>query len=295
MPWAKLDDRFHNNRKVRRVWRRCPVALGLHVMAITYCAGELTDGFVDEEFVFDQIPDDELRAEVILALISAELWTNGDGDGWWINDYTEYNPSREEVLAKRERTAAAGRLGGLAKAAAKQDAKQNAKAVAKGSLRSLPTPDPTRPEPDLKSKAPSAAPTDVDRVFEAWLASAGKTGRTVLSPKRRRLIQLALKAYPLADVLDAVEGWRYDDFYTGNNDRGKQFNDLELLLRDAEHIERFRDLKQKRVGARNTLSGMTPEEAEAYTKGGLEAWQLQRRGQPWQHLMEGKTDDMDAA
>ena len=46
-------------------------------------------------------------------------------------------------------------------------------------------------------------------------------------------------------LLDAVVGWRHEPFYCGENDRGRAFNDLGLLLRDAEHVERFRDLARQ--------------------------------------------------
>ena len=89
-------------------------------------------------------------------------------------------------------------------------------------------------------------PTDVERVFAAWIEATGRhPSRTKLDSKRKSLIRKALKSHPVEDVLDAVVGWRHDPFYCGDNDRGKTFNALGLLLRDAEHIERFRDLARK--------------------------------------------------
>jgi hypothetical protein len=89
-------------------------------------------------------------------------------------------------------------------------------------------------------------PTDVERVFAAWIEATGRhPSRTKLDSKRKSLIRKALKSHPVEDVLDAVVGWRHDPFYCGDNDRGKTFNALGLLLRDAEHIERFRDLARQ--------------------------------------------------
>lgn len=108
-----------------------------------------------------------------------------------------------------------------------------------------------RPEPD------ETGPDPVRRVFDAWIASTGRTGQTQLSPKRRRLITAALKGYPLDDVLDAVKGWRQSAHHRGENQQRTVYNDLELLLRDAEHIERFRDLQR---GARQpTAAGSSSE------------------------------------
>ena len=76
-------------------------------------------------------------------------------------------------------------------------------------------------------------------------ATGKDPGRTRLDQKRRRTISRALEAHPVEDVLDAVVGWRHEPFYCGENDRGRAFNDLGLLLRDAEHVERFRDLARQ--------------------------------------------------
>ena len=87
----------------------------------------------------------------------------------------------------------------------------------------------------------------VVQVFRTWVASTGRSDRTLLDPKRQRLIVRALAAYELIDVLDAVDGWRFDAHHRGENDRGRPYNDLGLILRDPEHIERFRDFKRRPV------------------------------------------------
>jgi hypothetical protein len=90
-------------------------------------------------------------------------------------------------------------------------------------------------------------PAAVQQVFDAWQHSTGKH-KARLDDKRRRKIQQALKTYPLEDILDAVQGWRNSPHHCGQNDRGTVYNDLELLLRDAQHIEAFRDLARDGPG-----------------------------------------------
>ncbi len=99
---------------------------------------------------------------------------------------------------------------------------------------------PLFPTVTTNGKDPTGGLATVDAVFAAWLASTQKTARTVLDPKRRTLIANALKTHPPEDVLDAVRGWEHSAYHRG--DYGKKWNDLGLLLRDAEHIEKFRDL-----------------------------------------------------
>lgn len=97
------------------------------------------------------------------------------------------------------------------------------------------------PDNDQPNQPPQAA---VRAVFEGWLASTGRTDRTVLDAKRKRLIVNALKAYSLDDVLDAVRGWRNSPHHRGENDSATVYDDLGLLLRDAAHIEKFRDMER---------------------------------------------------
>lgn len=104
MTWAKVDDRFHSHRKIKRAWRIERGALGLHVMAISYCADHLTDGLVDDEFVEEKLPDEGERMLTTGTLVKCDLWVRVH-DGWQINDWLEYNPSREDVLDRRRRDA----------------------------------------------------------------------------------------------------------------------------------------------------------------------------------------------
>jgi hypothetical protein len=102
MSWGKIDDQFHAHRKAKRAWKGHPRALGLHLLAMSYCAGQLTDGLVDDEFVDEKLPSKKEREQVTDALVAAELWVRED-DGWRINDWLEYNPSRADTLDKRRR------------------------------------------------------------------------------------------------------------------------------------------------------------------------------------------------
>ena len=94
MAWFKLDDRFGNHPKVVKAGNS---AVGLWVRCGTYSAEHLTDG---------HIPADVARMygtrKEIQALLTAGLWaTNGDG-GYVMPDYLDFNPSKEETMAKRE-------------------------------------------------------------------------------------------------------------------------------------------------------------------------------------------------
>jgi len=81
----------------------------------------------------------------------------------------------------------------------------------------------------------------VEAVFDHWVTTT-KTGRgpkPVLTDKRRRLIKKALADYGYDTVCAAITGVTLSDWHMGHNPRGKKYTSIELILRDAEHIEQF--------------------------------------------------------
>lgn len=98
---------------------------------------------------------------------------------------------------------------------------------------------------DYRSSKNDDSGRPVDQVFDAYLSTLERPGLYVRTPKRRQLILSALKLYPLEDVLAAVVGWKLSPHHRGENDRKTVYNALELILRDAQHIEMFRDLTRR--------------------------------------------------
>lgn len=76
----------------------------------------------------------------------------------------------------------------------------------------------------------------VDRVFDHWRTEHGHP-RASLDPKRRRVIQAALKGYDESTLCTAISGYRNSSHHMGENDRRTVYDDIELFLRDAKHIE----------------------------------------------------------
>jgi hypothetical protein len=107
MPWAKLDDRFHTNPKVLKVWTTNPAALGLHALAMSYCAGEQTDGIIPIAFVMLVMPGEKTREAAVRSLVDADLWKLIGGD-YVIHDWLKYNPSKVETEAKARARSEAG-------------------------------------------------------------------------------------------------------------------------------------------------------------------------------------------
>jgi DNA-binding transcriptional ArsR family regulator len=85
--------------------------------------------------------------------------------------------------------------------------------------------------------------TDTERVFEAWVTATGKTRSQLTGDRKGRIVRY-LRDYPVDDLMDACRGWKKHPHYRGENDRGEIYNDLDMCLRDAKHIELFRDLER---------------------------------------------------
>lgn len=78
-------------------------------------------------------------------------------------------------------------------------------------------------------------------VFEYWKSSMGKK-RASLDIKRERDIRWAIAVYSVQGCKDAIDGCRLSDFHMGKNARKTAYNDISLIFRDAEHIEKFQEL-----------------------------------------------------
>jgi hypothetical protein len=88
---------------------------------------------------------------------------------------------------------------------------------------------------------PTTPPATVE-VFEHWKRATSKP-RAVLDDDRRSLIERRLaEGHAVEDLKAAIDGYAKSPWHNGENDRRKKYLNLELMLRDAEHIEQGLDL-----------------------------------------------------
>lgn len=104
MSYTLVDDGFHSNPKVLAAGLD---GAGLYARALSYCGAYLTDGFVPTEWVRQATGG---RRTPALKCATAGLWRPVEG-GYMIPDYLEFNPSRAEVLARREERSRSGKEG----------------------------------------------------------------------------------------------------------------------------------------------------------------------------------------
>lgn len=105
MPWANLDDQFPDHPKVVNLSHG---AFRLHVAGICHSSRYLTDGRIDACVVPRLIPN--YSKAMLSELTKRGIWLQVD-DSYEIHDYLEWNRSRSEVLAERERKSKGGKKG----------------------------------------------------------------------------------------------------------------------------------------------------------------------------------------
>lgn len=80
---------------------------------------------------------------------------------------------------------------------------------------------------------------NVRAVFLHWVETFQKK-RAQMDEKRNKLIRAALKiGYTVADLKQAINGVRNTPHNMGYNDRHTMYIDIGLILRDADHIDRY--------------------------------------------------------
>lgn len=81
--------------------------------------------------------------------------------------------------------------------------------------------------------------TDAEfQVFEHWRQTL-RHPKAKATPERKRILGKALKLYSVEDLQRAITGCSRSPHHMGQNERQTVYDDLELILRDAKHIESF--------------------------------------------------------
>lgn len=107
---------------------------------------------------------------------------------------------------------------------------------------------PTDPGPDTPASAKISV--EAQRVFEHWVRVRKKPPTTLFSPERKRkvLARFADK-FTVDQLCKAIDGVASSPHHRGENDRNTVFDDLELICRDAKHVEQFLAFALSRVPA----------------------------------------------
>lgn len=108
MTWFKVDDGLHSHPKAMKAMRGSASSMSLWVLAGSYCADQLTDGWITEEMAARLAP--RTWRKDARALVDAELWQpqqRGGERGWVFHQWDEpgRQPTRAQILRERAETA----------------------------------------------------------------------------------------------------------------------------------------------------------------------------------------------
>jgi hypothetical protein len=197
--WFKVDDSFAFHSKAVAAG----ASLALWVRAGSWCAQQLTDGFIPLHMV-SVLGTPKAAAR----LVDVGLWEEVEG-GFAFHDWSDYQPLRAEVEHKRNVRAAAGALGGLASGAKRKPSKSEANASANGSgvldTSANPRPDPSRPtEPNG-----SAHPTSARDLVGEWVDHCGDKDppERVKGQVAKELKAMLTEGIPVEDVRAGLAAW----------------------------------------------------------------------------------------
>lgn len=108
-------------------------------------------------------------------------------------------------------------------------------------------PEHTPPPTDAVGEPEAPDLTDVRAVFDLWVSLYRNAKRPpVLDSRRRSRIHRAVADYGRDTVEAAIRGLGQSDWHMGRNPQRKRYDDIELVLRDAKHVEMFADMWDSR-------------------------------------------------
>lgn len=178
-------------------------------------------------------------------LVANGLWAEVDL-GWQIVGWLGWNPSQADLADKKAAQAERQR-----RHRERLADKTEPSRVTNASPDEQPHASVTRLSEVKRSEHEQTPKTDVDltvdrsplvaELFDLWRTEC-EHPRAQLDPKRRRRLTWAIANYDQADIADAIRGAARSPFHQGDNDRHRKYDELTLILRDAEHLEQFRDM-----------------------------------------------------
>lgn len=100
---------------------------------------------------------------------------------------------------------------------------------------------PSRLTRQQREKAEKVDPELVDQVYAYWceVMRPGRTRVPALDARRYLKVAAAVSDYGVEECMKAIRGCAASDFHMGRNKQNKRYDDLELIFRDQDHVERF--------------------------------------------------------
>lgn len=96
----------------------------------------------------------------------------------------------------------------------------------------------SRSNPKQSLSTASTAPA-VRAVFAYWQTALKKPGAKLDGKRRKAIAARLADGYTVEELQRAIDGCRRSLWHQGANERGRRYVDLELICRDAAHVDHF--------------------------------------------------------
>jgi hypothetical protein len=115
---------------------------------------------------------------------------------------------------------------------------------------------PTAPDPLVDPLVDtSKEPSPIEVVVDFYKTHLNHP-RTVLTDERRKLVARRLREYSPDDLCAAIRGCKMSAFHQGENDRATIYDSMELIFKDAQHVESF--IQRAEIGSNGNGNGHKP-------------------------------------
>jgi hypothetical protein len=136
---------------------------------------------------------------------------------------------------------------------------------------------------DVTSVKPVAS-DEATIVFEFWRTTMNHP-KAAFDEKRKKLIKARLKEYSIEDLKAAIRGCSFCPHNMGKNENQTRYDGLDLILRDAAHIDRFMAIKPTSTDGKPVRLDSAPDDwwktNSGITAKGKEQGQLEKDFDGW--------------
>lgn len=284
MAWRKLEDTFYDSPKIRRLARHLEVgraqAAGHIALLWSWALRHAPDGDLskyDDEDIEDAVHWRGNRGAFVTACTATSFIDESSAQRLVIHNWIERggsyveNQRKQRLRAKKkDGPELSGTVPGLSrdsdrtvrKCPALEEKRREKNRSEDLCIKSNPSTDQTLPistgadAPALSANRdgqgklrddPKAA-RDIQEVWQYYRAHHPGTAKILRSNRKEYgLIRARLQDFDADTIKAAIDGYHRSPFHTGDNDRGKSYLSLTLILRDISHVQAGLEMTAKRI------------------------------------------------